>query len=171
VVGGAGARRDTEAAIGAALTMERDAAKLRGDVLAMRDEMEAHKPGAGPWDVKLGAGGLVDLEFIIHFLQLRERTAFTPDLRAAAAALVEAAQLPDAFVAAHDLLTRLLVMLRLVGPQAAAPAGKLGGPVGHRLARATGHGDFATLEADLKLAKATVLEAWEATFGTKRRGK
>ena len=170
VVGGAAARRDTEAAIDAALTMARDADKLRGDVLAMRDDMEAHKPGAGPWDVKLGAGGLVDLEFIIHFLQLRERTAFTPDLGAAAAALVAAGQLPAAIVPAHDLLTRLLVMLRLVMPQA-VPAGRPGGPVGDRLARATGHRDFAALEADLKLAKATVLEAWEATFRTKRRGK
>ena len=167
VIGGATARRDTEAAIDAALTMTRDAAKLRADVLAMRDDMEAHKPVAGPWDVKLGAGGLVDLEFIIHYLQLRERTAFTPDLRAAAAALVAAGQLPDAVVAAHDLLTRLLVMLRLV----AAPGGKPAGAVGDRLARATGHGDLAALEAELKLAKATVLRAWEATFGTRRRGK
>jgi hypothetical protein len=60
-------------------------------------------------------------------------------------------------------------MLRLVA--AAAPGGKPAGAVGDRLARATGHGDFAALEADLKLAKATVLKAWEATFGTKRRGK
>ena len=171
VVGGTQARRATESAISAALTLPRETAKLRVDVLAMRDDMEAHKPGTGLWDVKLGAGGLVDLEFIVHFLQLRDRAAFTPDLHDACAALVAADRLPAGLVAAHDLLTRLLVVLRLVVPQTSAPVGRLGAPVGALLAKATGHGDFAALEAALKLAKASVVEAWEGVFVSKRRGK
>lgn len=167
----AGPAADVEAVIAEVLNAPRDADKLRTDVLAMRDEMEAHKPGAGAWDVKLGAGGLVDLEFVIHYLQLRDRIAFTPDLRAATVALVEAGRLPAAAVDAHDLLARLLVMLRLVVPKADAAAGRFAGPVGERLAKATGHADFAALERALKLAKTTVLGAWEESFGTKRRGK
>ena len=170
VVGNDTATAATEAVICAALLMDRDAAKLRTDVLKMRDEMEAHKPGAGLWDVKLGAGGLVDLEFIIHYLQLRDRQAFTPDLRAACRLLIEAGELPAGLLEAHDLQTRLLVMLRLVGPQAGT-ATKFTADVGARLAQSTGHADFAALEAALKLAKAAVLGAWEAAFGTKRRGK
>jgi glutamate-ammonia-ligase adenylyltransferase len=33
-------------------------------------DMARHKPPAGPLDIKLGAGGLVDLEFAVHTLQL-----------------------------------------------------------------------------------------------------
>lgn len=170
VVGSEAAADATRAAIAAALHMDRDAATLRADVLRMRDEMEAHKPGAGLWDVKLGAGGLVDLEFIIHYLQLRDRIAFTPDLREACRALIAAETLVPDLLAAHDLQTRLLVMLRLVGAQT-GPVGKFTADVGLRLAQSTGHADFAALEAALKLAKATVLGAWEGAFGSKRRGK
>ncbi|MFC3713394.1 bifunctional [glutamine synthetase] adenylyltransferase/[glutamine synthetase]-adenylyl-L-tyrosine phosphorylase [Sphingoaurantiacus capsulatus] len=170
VIGAGAARAAVERAIDAALHMDRDAEKLRTDVLAMRDEMEAHKPGTGLWDVKLGAGALVDLEFIVHYLQLRDRAAFTPDLRAACAALIEAGALPPALLDAHDLMTRLLVMLRLVIPGTGAIA-KIPADVGARLAASTGHKDLAALEAALKLAKAAVLEAWEAAFGSKRRGK
>ena len=53
---------------------------LRADVLRMRAEMAAHKPPRGILDAKLLRGGLVDLEFLVHFLQLRERTGFDPDL-------------------------------------------------------------------------------------------
>jgi glutamate-ammonia-ligase adenylyltransferase len=170
VVGGPAARAATEAVIETTLHMPRDLAILRTDVIRMRDEMEAHKPGAGLWDVKLGAGGLVDLEFIIHYLQLRDRTAFTPDLRAACRELIAAGKLAPALLEAHDLQTRLLVMLRLVGPQT-GPVGKFTPDVGARLAQSAGHRDFASLEAALKLAKAAVIAAWESAFGSKRRGK
>ena len=46
-------------------------AKLVADAVAMRAEMDRHKPPSGPFDIKLGAGGLVDLEFAVHTLQLR----------------------------------------------------------------------------------------------------
>ena len=36
----------------------------------MRADMERHKPPRSALDVKLGPGGLVDLEFAIHVLQL-----------------------------------------------------------------------------------------------------
>ena len=38
----------------------------------MRGEMARHKPAKGPLDIKLARGGLVDVEFITHYLQLRE---------------------------------------------------------------------------------------------------
>ena len=166
VYGEVAARRQVEAVIADVLAAPRDVAKLREDVLAMREEMESHKPGAGLWDVKLGRGGLVDLEFIVHYRQLRDRVALTPDLRVACTELGDAPLL-----AAHDLLTRLLVMLRLVVPHTSGAIGKLPDHVQQLLARAAGEPDFAALEAKLKLAKATVVEAWEAAFGIKRRGK
>ena len=43
---------------------------LTADAVRMRAEIARHKPPRGPFDIKLGAGGLVDLEFAVHTLQL-----------------------------------------------------------------------------------------------------
>ena len=129
-------------------------ADLAARVTAMRAEISAAKPGGGKWDVKLTPGGLVDLEFVAHYLQLAGRRGLTPDLRAALATLR-----PD-LVDAHDLLTRCLVTLRLV-----APDGQPDAAARALIARAAGVDDAATA---LALAKAQVIAAWEATFGSKR---
>jgi glutamate-ammonia-ligase adenylyltransferase len=58
-------------AIAAILTQPRDGEKLRSDVRHMRGRIgEAHR-ATSPWDVKYAAGGLVDVEFIAQYLQLR----------------------------------------------------------------------------------------------------
>ena len=44
----------------------------------MRAEIERHKPPASAIDVKLGPGGLVDLEFAVHVLQLTTASGSTP---------------------------------------------------------------------------------------------
>src|SRR4030095_1134836 len=64
-------------------------AKWRADAAAMRDEMARHKPPAGPLDIKLGPGGLVDLEFAVHTLQLTTHIGLDTPLEVAVAALVE----------------------------------------------------------------------------------
>ncbi|WP_299329173.1 bifunctional [glutamine synthetase] adenylyltransferase/[glutamine synthetase]-adenylyl-L-tyrosine phosphorylase [Parasphingopyxis sp.] len=110
------AQKELRHMIGEALHRDRDPAKLVADVWAMRAEMAEHKPPAGPYDVKLVDGGLVDLEFCVHLLQLRERIGLHPQLPAAIAELVEAGLLDPGFADAHDLLTRMLVTLRLVAP-------------------------------------------------------
>ena len=60
-----------ETAINAVLTLERDPDKLLADVADMRARMERDRKSAGPWDVKNMRGGLVDIEFIAQYLQLR----------------------------------------------------------------------------------------------------
>ncbi|WP_419815497.1 bifunctional [glutamine synthetase] adenylyltransferase/[glutamine synthetase]-adenylyl-L-tyrosine phosphorylase [Glacieibacterium sp.] len=129
--------------------------KLCADVLAMRADIAAAKPPKGKWDVKLSPGGLVDLEFIIHFLQLRDRAALTPDLGTAVRELR-----PD-LTADHDLLTRTLVTLRLVAPDGGAPA-----TAAQALLGAVNHVD--DIEAALGLAKTRVIAAWSEVFGTRR---
>ena len=49
----------------------------------MRAEIERHKPPRGPLDVKLGPGGLVDLEFAVHVLQLTRHVGLDPRLEVA----------------------------------------------------------------------------------------
>ncbi|MHA4875719.1 hypothetical protein, partial [Enterococcus faecium] len=66
-------------------------------------------------------GGLVDCEFLVHYLQLRDMRGIDPDLGVAIAAFAAAGLLPADMRAAHDLLTRLLVVVRLVAPDGLWP--------------------------------------------------
>lgn len=144
------------------LETPREADKLRADVLAMRAEMAKHKPPKGPLDVKLARGGLVDLEFTVHYLQLRDRIAFTPGLGEAVSALTAAGLVPDGLRAAHDLLTRLLIVMRLMAPDGAFP------PEASRplVARACGCKDWNSLLAALEDARKCVAAAWAGAFGS-----
>ncbi|MDE2396553.1 MAG: bifunctional [glutamate--ammonia ligase]-adenylyl-L-tyrosine phosphorylase/[glutamate--ammonia-ligase] adenylyltransferase [Burkholderiales bacterium] len=55
----------------AVLTAERDADALRAEVRSMREKMRAAHPiGAGRFDVKHSAGGMIDAEFAVQFLVL-----------------------------------------------------------------------------------------------------
>ncbi|BBU63502.1 glutamate-ammonia-ligase adenylyltransferase [Methylosinus sp. C49] len=64
-----------EEAIGAALTRPRDVEKLRQDVADMRARLERDKPAKSLWDLKQAPGGLIDVEFIAQYLQLRHANA------------------------------------------------------------------------------------------------
>ncbi len=103
------------------LGADRDPAKLKADVLAMRAEMATHKQARGALDAKLMRGGLVDVEFLIHYLQLRDHLGLAPDLFAARDALIAAGLLPAELAEAHRLMTRLLISSRLLAPDAAMP--------------------------------------------------
>jgi glutamate-ammonia-ligase adenylyltransferase len=160
--GSAGGRKALDAIVHAVLTEPREPDKLRTDVLEMRAKMAKHKPAKGPLDVKLARGGLVDLEFIVHFVQLRERgPGLDPDLGEAVRALAAAGLVPAPLVEAHDALTRLLVAGRLLAPDALEP-----GPAAcMALVRACGYGDWHMLERGLAEARAHVAAAWHAAFG------
>jgi len=58
------------AEITAVCALPRDGAKVLRDAAAMRALMQRERPAAGPFDLKLKAGGLVDIEFIAQALQL-----------------------------------------------------------------------------------------------------
>ena len=64
-----------ETAIRAALTRPRDAEKLAADVRDMRARLEREKPAKSLWDLKQAPGGLVDVEFIAQYLELRHAAA------------------------------------------------------------------------------------------------
>ncbi|MFN3545242.1 MAG: bifunctional [glutamate--ammonia ligase]-adenylyl-L-tyrosine phosphorylase/[glutamate--ammonia-ligase] adenylyltransferase [Thiobacillus sp.] len=58
------------------LTLPRDAAKLREEVLAMRDKMRAgHFNDSALFDLKHDPGGIVDVEFCVQYLVLRHSAA------------------------------------------------------------------------------------------------
>ena len=70
---GLGARvtREVETLLGA----KREPQKLVQDVVEMRARLREHQPQAGPFDIRRGDGGLVDIEFIAQALQLRHAPA------------------------------------------------------------------------------------------------
>ena len=118
LTGSPAARAEVAAIVRGVLDKPRDANVLRADVLRMRAEMAAHKPSRGPLDAKLLRGGLIDLEFLTHYLQLRERTAFSPDLIAAIEGLADAGLVSPDLTGHLRLLTRVLVGSRLLAPRA-----------------------------------------------------
>lgn len=140
--------------------MPRDPDQLRKDVLSMRGEMAMHKPPRGPLDVKLARGGLVDIEFLVHFHQLRHAQCLEPDLGKAVRCLAAAGHLPSGVADAHDLMTRMLVTIRLVSPDTELP------PPAARtvLAACCGMNDWDVLMVALDKSRAEVAGAWAATF-------
>ena len=151
------------AIIAGVLRKPRDAAQLKQDVLAMRAEIARHKPAKGPLDAKLARGGLVDVEFLVHYLQLREGVGLVPDLAQAIAALVGTGLLPEAINSAHIMMSRLLIAVRLLAPDAATP------PPAARavLAKACGSRDWDAVVVSLTEARAAVRAAWAEVFGQK----
>ena len=122
VFGSTAARAAANAVIEAVLTGARPDRDIASQARTMRADMLAHKPPQGPLDAKLLPGGLVDLEFGVHVVQLVHHAGFDPALGRAIDALAAAGLAPAALRAAHDFLTRLLVVLRLVAPDAIEPA-------------------------------------------------
>ncbi len=159
--GPAEARANLQRIIDEVLRQKRNPGNLRADVLKMRGEIAANKAPAGPLDAKLQRGGLIDCEFIIHYLQLRERIGLSPDLGVAIGELTEAEFLPPGFGAQHDLLTRLLIAARLLAPDGQPPPERAAAV----LANACGAPDFATLLRQVEEARHGVAEAWADTFG------
>jgi glutamate-ammonia-ligase adenylyltransferase len=121
VYGSQAGRAALAAVVRETLDRPRDPARLVADVVAMRAEMTAHKPPSGPFDIKLGEGGLVDLEFAVHTLQLLHRIGLDPHLEVALADLEKAGLVGADVDPALRLLTRMLVMSRLVAPNSAEP--------------------------------------------------
>ncbi len=153
VYGSTAARRATQAIIDAVLVAPRAAGELIKDAVKMRQDMAKHKPPIGPLDIKLCSGGLVDLEFCVHVMQLRTGSGIDPNLGAAIAQL----QMPPEFADAHQFLTRLLVTLRLVAPDLETPSE----PVRPLIARACSVDDWEALLAKLASVRQLVSSEWQ----------
>ncbi|ODP38581.1 bifunctional [glutamine synthetase] adenylyltransferase/[glutamine synthetase]-adenylyl-L-tyrosine phosphorylase [Sphingomonas turrisvirgatae] len=161
VFGSPTARAAVQSVIDAVLNGDRRPRDIAADARKMRDDMAAHKPPKGPLDAKLLPGGLVDLEFAIHTRQLIHRIGFDPHLDGAIAALTGQGLLPARVAQAHDFLTRLLVTLRLVAPDAQPPASASRPVVAH----AVGAAAWDDVVASLDRHRQQVSEAWAAASG------
>ena len=159
--GPAAAQAELRAIIAGVLATARDPAKLKADVLEMRARMAEHKPGKGALDAKLRRGGLVDVEFLVHYRQLASGRGLQPNLGAAIDELAGGGLLPADLRLAHDRLTRLLVAARLLAPDGEVP------PPGPRaaLAAACGYANWESVTAGFAAARQIVAAAWRDVFG------
>ena len=172
--GSPSARAELEAVLAEVLRAPRDRSALREAVLQMRGEMAKHKQRGGPIDAKLARGGLVDLEFVIHHLQLKGEAAddaplsevapqaLDPDLATALAGLIAAGLLPADLTEPLALMTRMLVAGRLLAPDGREPP-----PSGARaLARACGFDSYDALLDAFGAARQSVAQVWKQILGT-----
>jgi glutamate-ammonia-ligase adenylyltransferase len=161
VFGSTEARDAVAAIVRSVLEGDRPARDVIADARTMRSDMAAHKPPKGALDAKLLPGGLVDLEFATHVVQLKNRTGFDPNLGGAIDALIREDLVPPSLRPAHDVLTRLLVTLRLVAPDAAPP----GHATEDLIARAIGVTDWAAVVATLETTRQEVRRFWAQVTG------
>ncbi|MFT3731003.1 MAG: bifunctional [glutamine synthetase] adenylyltransferase/[glutamine synthetase]-adenylyl-L-tyrosine phosphorylase [Hyphomicrobium sp.] len=167
IAGSRGLSGLVDAEIHRILTARRDRSRIAADVHDMRRRIEREKAAADIWDLKQVRGGLVDLEFIVQFLQLvhgadhpeiLSQTTLVSLAAAASQGLVDSndyRQLAEAGQLLHDL-TQVL-RLTIEGPfnPATAPKG-----LKSLLARSGGVDTFQDLEMKLKKALADVFEAF-----------
>ena len=164
------------AEIGAVVTQTlrapRDPAKLAREVREMRALIGREKGDSDPWDLKLVAGGLLDIEFIAQFLILthaRER----PELIdvSTRAVITKAGELgllspEDAAVLAdaHRLYTDATQIMRLTVAGPFDPV-KAASGVRRRIAEAAALPDFEALAASIKEARDLVRWAYRRALG------
>jgi glutamate-ammonia-ligase adenylyltransferase len=149
------------AAIRRALTRPRDKAKVLADAAHMRARMAAERPSRGDWDLKLGEGGFVDIEFTVQALELihahhspevlaaSTRDAIANLTRAGALASEDARVLHEALSLQLDLTQVLSVAIDgVLDPATASPRLK------DRLAKVGGVESFPALEERLRQVRA-----------------
>lgn len=147
---------DVTRVIGDALRCDRDDATLRREVREMRELIAREKGESNPWDLKLAAGGLLDLEFIAQYLVLRKANACPDILDGSISSVVKKAGLlnalspdqSDTLSGAHVLYTSIMQMLRLTIGETFDPANAAPGVL-RRIAFAAHAPNFRAVESDL----------------------
>ncbi|MBF0375800.1 MAG: glutamine-synthetase adenylyltransferase, partial [Alphaproteobacteria bacterium] len=151
------------------LTRPRDPATLLRDVSDMRERMAREHKGDNPWEVKPRRGGLVDIEFIAQYLQLRHAHQHPDLLHHGAGRVFETAATLGLLDSGHAAtLVRALRLFSAVQGvlrqtvsgafrERTAPAG-----LTELLARTAGEPDFDSLKARMESTAAEVLSLFHA---------
>lgn len=160
VYGSRSARAEVKRIIDQSLRAPRDRATLLRDAVKMRSDIARHQPARGDFDVKLVDGGLVDLEFAVHVNQLAEHSGIGPRLGAAIRAQIAAGLADMALIDAHQVLSRMLIVLRLLSPGGQEPVPERRGAIAH----ACGFDDWQDLTAAYAEARESVREAWRRSI-------
>jgi glutamate-ammonia-ligase adenylyltransferase len=151
------------------LTRKREGGKVARDAGGMRKLIAAEKGDKDVWDLKLVAGGLIDIEFIAQYLELafahRRPGILDVSTRKAlekcgAAGLITAGE-AEVLVDAHRLYTDATQFMRLSTSGPFDPL-KAAAGVKRRIAAAIGFPDFEAFTAALDEARKRVRAAFAA---------
>jgi glutamate-ammonia-ligase adenylyltransferase len=162
IAGHKGLRAEVQAIIRGVISRPRGAS-LRRDVLEMRHLIAREKVETGPWNLKLTAGGLMDIEFLAQYFLLRhahEQPNFyavsTPELIDQAAVFgFLAVETAADLLQAYRLYTNFTQLSRVtLGPD--TPPLAASGAVKRRLATAAELPDFPLLARELEETRAKV---------------
>ncbi len=177
IAGDAGLAERVTTAIRAILSRRRDPATVAAAVSDMRALIAREKGEGNPWDLKLAAGGLTDLDFLAQFLILAHASEH-PDLLLPDTGSVFAAARHAGLLSAGDAAT-LGEAHRLIGdvqlwqrftveedfdPKTVPPR------VLARIATAVGRPDAKVLRAELDETRAAVRAIFRRVLDTARRG-
>jgi glutamate-ammonia-ligase adenylyltransferase len=169
IAGDASLGADVARTVRQTLTRERDPAKVAQETRAMRALIAREKGDRDVWDLKLAAGGLVDIEFIAQYLQLAFAHAHPAILDVSTRKVVEEAgraglitpEQAEVLIDAHRLYTDATQFMRLSTTGPFDPA-KAAAGVKRRIAGASGFPDFDAFAAALGDARGRVRAAFEA---------
>lgn len=170
-------RTKVENVIRATLVRNAEPAELAREAREMRDRVAAQYPAAGIWDVKFARGGLVDIEFVCQYLELRHApqnaAVIDPNTVSALARLAEFGCLEKKDAAI--LIDAARVQLALLHALRISSAGNFAPQTATRgmkilLARAGDTDDFSGLEDRLAAAQAGARSVFEKLLPQVERG-
>jgi glutamate-ammonia-ligase adenylyltransferase len=169
VAGDASLGADLTRTVRQTLTRKRDAAKIAQETRAMRALIASEKGDSDVWDLKLAAGGLIDIEFIAQYLQLAFACQHPAILDVSTRKVVEEAgraglvtpEQAEILIDAHRLYTDATQFMRLSTSGPFDPA-KAAAGVKRRIATAVGFPDFEAFVAALAETRKRVRAAFEA---------
>ncbi len=148
--------------------------KIIADILDMRSDMDTHRAAKSAWDMKLPPGGLVDIEFIIHALQLLHAHQYPeiidPVLERAiekltAAQIIGAGEARD-LQNALSLQSNMRAILTLCEQGDSTTA--ISRPTSRLLCHWANLQTARALESSLKAVRSHVLAIWQTVFGRAR---
>lgn len=164
--------KEIEGVIRNVLTRPRDPVSTAGDVADMRRAIALEKGEDDVWDLKLAAGGLVDIDFIAQYLQLVHAAAKPEILSVSTLQVLEIAArlgvLPQSEAEILRSATRLyhdltqIVRLCVTGKFNPETAGE---NLQRVMARAGDTPDFSTLEARVRETQAEVRRVFSEIVG------
>jgi glutamate-ammonia-ligase adenylyltransferase len=155
-----------EAALRRILARPRDPAKLRNDIVEMRQRILQQYRGDNPWDLNHYRGGQVDVDFAAQYIQLREAHAHPQLLHRRPVDCLKTARrlkliepgMADDLIIAGTLWNRLQQMIRLMVAGRVDNA-RLPPPTQHHLAMVAGCPDFPALQAEIEARAQAALQA------------
>jgi [glutamine synthetase] adenylyltransferase / [glutamine synthetase]-adenylyl-L-tyrosine phosphorylase len=162
-------RKQIDSVIRKTLSASADPTRLQTDVRDMRQMLAANYPPKSHWNLKFAKGGLVDVEFVAQYLQLREASAHpyvldvstVPALCRLEDAAVLDADAANTLLEAAALQQTLLQLLR-IALDSSFDSEKASSGLKQFLARTAGETDFAALDARLQRTQAAARRVFEA---------